>query len=176
MNFRDLGVGLADYIDAHHPRLGSTLMKLRFGGFRTVRPDRTLAAALLASGVTAGLALRRLGGRRGDERHRIGIVPASFVGVGATWLTLWRIDDVRWRRSHVTLVLDLPSDQLDLLVAQLRAEGAQVERHDSWRRVGGGSAGLSCRLRDLRRVNAAIDAFDPFGAEVAGQPAPADGA
>ena len=156
----DLGARIAAHIDANHPRLGSRLMKLRWGGLRTVQPDRTTWAGIGALGVGVGAASRRLLGRRSDGRHRVPVLPAVLAGFLSAWAGAWRVDSARWRRSHVTLVLDLPNDVLEDLLDRLSSEGLHVERHDSPRGADGSSTGLSCRLRDLRRVNAALDALD----------------
>jgi hypothetical protein len=55
------------------------------------------------------------------------------------------------------VVVDLPDDRLDRLVAHLVGDGVDVERWDRPRQADGPNRGLACRLRDLRRVNAAID-------------------
>lgn len=156
----ELGQRIAAHIDANHPRLGSRLMKLRWGGLRTVQPDRTTWAGLGAIGVGLGAGVRRLLGRRSDGRHRLPVVLAAMAGVLSAWVGAWRVDSARWRRSHVTLVLDLPNDVLEDLLERLSLEGLHVERHDEPRGAGGPSTGLTCRLRDLRRVNAALDALD----------------
>jgi hypothetical protein len=156
----ELGQRIAAHIDAHHPRLGSRLMKLRWGGLRTVQPGRTTWAGIGALGLGLGASARRVLGRRGDGRHRVPVLPAVLAGVLSAWAGAWRVDSARWRRSHVTLVLDLPNDVLEDLLERLSLEGLHVERHDEPRGAGGPSTGLTCRLRDLRRVNAALDALD----------------
>jgi hypothetical protein len=148
---------LVEHVDTRHPRVLSRAMKLRWGGLRTLEPNRPLVAAVLGlSAVVTGVAVH-LGGRRGDGRRRVrwtGAMALSSVGL---WTALWRWDAARWRRSHVMVVVDLPSDQLDDLVAELCDTGAPVQRWDRARRADGPRHGVSCRLRDLRRVNAAID-------------------
>jgi hypothetical protein len=55
------------------------------------------------------------------------------------------------------VVVDLPDERLDALVDSLRARGLEVQRWDRARRADGANHGLTCRLRELRQVNAAID-------------------
>ncbi len=148
---------LVEHVDTRHPRLLSRAMKLRFGGLRTIEPDRSLVASVFGVAAATTAVGVRLGGRRGDGRRRVrwtGALPLSWIGL---WLALWRWDSARWRRSHVMVVVDLPSDQLDDLVAELCEQGVVVQRWDRARRADGPRHGVSCRLRDLRRVNAAID-------------------
>ena len=171
---KELGAKVAAHIDRNHPRLGGFLMGLRWGGLRTIEPDRTVWAAIVAAGTGLGLAARA-GIRRWRERGRVPLVASALAGTASVWLALWRIDSVRWRRSHVELVLDLPPDLLDRLIDDLRAQGLEVGRHQQRRSVPGTSFGLRCRLGDLRRVNSAIDALE-HAARGAGQAAPTGGA
>ena len=151
------GQALADYIDHHHPKLGSRLMQLRWGGLRTIEPQPLVVGPVLATGAGLGLGARRLVGRRSNGRRWVPLVPASAVGASLAWVGLWRWDTARWRRSHVMVVVDLPADRLDELVAGLVDQGLDVQRWDRPRRADGPNHGVSCRLRDLRRVNTAID-------------------
>lgn len=160
VDLKELGARLAAHIDRNHPRLGSALLGLRWGGLRTIEPDRTVWGLIVASGVGLGLAAREGVGRLAGGRTRVPAVPSAVAGALSVWLVLWRIDSLRWRRSHVTLVLELPPDALDRLIEHLRGEGVPVERHQTRRVAGRSSWGLTCRLRDLRRVNAAIDALE----------------
>ncbi len=160
---REIGARVAAHIDRNHPRLGALLLGLRWGGLRTIEPDRTIWALIVAVGAGLGLAAR-VGAGRGDHgRHRVPLVPSALAGTMSVWLALWRIDSLRWRRSHVRLVLELPPDVLDVLLDQLREQGIPAERHQTRPVAGGPSWGLMCRLRDLRRVNAAIDALERVG-------------
>jgi hypothetical protein len=151
------GTALVDYIDHHHPKLGSRLMQLRFGGLRTLELQPSLVGPVLSAGAGAGLGLRQVVGRRGDGRSRVPALPAASIGAVLAWIAVWRWDAARWRRSHVMVVVDLPDDRLDRLVAHLVGDGVDVERWDRPRQADGPNRGLACRLRDLRRVNAAID-------------------
>lgn len=157
MDVARAGQAVADYIDEHHPRLGSRLMQLRWGGLRTLEPEPWVLAGVLASGVACGVALRCASGRRGDGRARLPALRAALVATAGMWLGLWRWDAARWRRSHVMVVVDTTSEGLDTLVASLRAEGLDVERWDRTAAADGPRRGVSCRLRDLRRVNSLID-------------------
>lgn len=147
---------LVDYIDHHHPKFGSRLMKLRWGGLRTVEPQPVVAPAVTV-GVGTAVAVRRLVGRRADGRARVPLLPASLLATVLVWLGVWRWDAARWRRSHVMVVVELPDERLDQLVQRLVDDGLDVQRWDRPRRADGPVHGLSCRLRDLRRVNAAVD-------------------
>lgn len=162
---REVGARIAAHIDRHHPRLGSALLKLRWGGLRTVQPGGGLWAGIGAVGLGMGLASRSVLGRRGDGSHRLPALPSMFAGMLSVWLGLWRLDSVRWRRSHVTLVLDLPQDLLDATIEHLRDQGLSVQPHHGRPTVAGTPSGLTCRLRDLRRVNAVLDGLDLPGSD-----------
>jgi hypothetical protein len=151
---------IAAYIDTHHPKLGSRLLKLRWGGLRTIEPSTGLGAALVGVGTGAGLGVRRLAGRRTCGRARVPLALAAPGGALAAWMAVWRWDAARWRRRNVALMLDLTPDRVDELVERLHAEGLAVERWTGPRTIEGEVFGISCRARDLRRVNAAIDAVD----------------
>jgi len=148
---------VASYIDRNHPKFGSLLLKLRWGGLRTIEPTPALGAATLSAGTGAALGVRRalLAGTGG--RLRLPLVLAAPGGAAAAWLALWRWDSLRWRRRHVALVLDLTPPAAQDLVAHLAAKGLTVEPWTGPRAAGGAAQGISCRARDLRRVNAAID-------------------
>lgn len=151
---------LAAYIDSHHPRLGSSLMKLRWGGLRTIEPSPVLGAALVGAGTSAGVGVRQLLGRRRGGRPWLPLAVAAPGGAVAAWLAVWRWDAARWRRHNVALMLDLTPDAVDALVERLDGEGIRVERWSAPRSADGEVFGISCRARDLRRVNAALDRLD----------------
>src|SRR5690606_41394777 len=56
VDLKELGAPRAAHIDRNHPRLGSALLGLRWGGLRTIEPDRTVWGLIVASGVGLGLA------------------------------------------------------------------------------------------------------------------------
>jgi hypothetical protein len=147
---------VVEYIDRHHPRLGSFLLKLRFGGLRTIEPTPVLGAAVLSAGTGAGLGLSRALGRGRSGRSRVPLALAAPGGTLALWVAVWRWDAARWRRRHVSMVLDLTPERLTDLVEKLRSEGFSVDRWVGQRSAGGARFGISCRARDLRKVNAAI--------------------
>ena len=151
---------VAAYIDRHHPRLGSFLMKMRWGGLRTFEPNPVLSAALVGAGTGAGVGVRHVLGRSRAGRSRIPLALAAPVGAVAAWFAVWRWDAARWRRRHVAMVLDLTPDRVSALVERLRSDGLHVERWTAPRSVGSSAFGISCRAQDLRRVNAAIDVLD----------------
>ncbi|CAN5607324.1 hypothetical protein BH10ACT3_BH10ACT3_14530 [soil metagenome] len=155
---------IAAYIDRHHPRLGARLMKLRWGGLRTIEPNPVLGAALVGAGTSAGVGVRHVLGRRRSGRSRVPLAVAAPGGAIAAWIAVWRWDAARWRRRHVSMVLDLTPDRVSALVERLRSDGLPVERWAGPRSVGGSVVGISCRARDLRRVNAAIDQLDALPA------------
>ncbi|MDQ2677140.1 MAG: hypothetical protein M3Y51_00240 [Actinomycetota bacterium] len=157
MDARELMARFADHVDHHHPRLGSRLLRARYGGLRVTEPNRTLAAGVLIGGLGVGALSRRLIASLTRGRLRVQLWLVGILGPLLAWSALWRWDSMRWRRRHVVLVLDLPSQQLDRVVDELGERGLQVERWDGPRGVGGASTGLSCRLGDLRRVNAGLD-------------------
>ena len=147
---------VVEYIDHHHPRLGSFLLKLRFGGLRTIEPTTVLGAAVVSAGTGAGLGLSRALGRGRNGRLRVPLSLAAPGGTLALWVAVWRWDAARWRRRHVSMVLDLTPERLSDLVEKLRSEGFSVDRWVGQRSAGGARFGISCRARDLRKVNAAI--------------------
>lgn len=151
---------VAAYIDTHHPRLGSSLMKLRWGGLRTIEPNPVFGAALVGAGTSAGVGVRRLLGRRRGGRAWLPLAVAAPGGAVAAWVAVWRWDAARWRRRNVAMMLDLTPDRVTDLVDRLAAQGLRVERWSAPRAVGGAAFGISCRARDLRRVNAALDLLD----------------
>ncbi|MEX0767987.1 MAG: hypothetical protein WD029_05910 [Microthrixaceae bacterium] len=147
---------IVEYIDHHHPKLGSLLLKLRWGGVRTFEPNAVVGAAVLSAGTSAGVGLRHVLGRGRNGRLRVPLALAAPGGTVAVWIAVWRWDAARWRRRHVSMVLDLTPDRLTQLVENLRSQGFPVERWVGERSIGGTRFGISCRARDLRRVNAAI--------------------
>lgn len=157
MDARELMARFAAHVDHRHPRLGSKMLRARYGGLRVAEPSRSLTVGVLLGGVGAGALVRRALSSltSGRVRPRMSLVGA--LGPLVAWSALWRWDSVRWHRRHVVLVLDLPAPVLDQLISDLAERGLDVERWEGPRRVGGVSTGLSCRLGDLRRVNAAID-------------------
>ena len=130
-----------------------------FSGARTVHMGIDLGGPVgtAVHAFAGGVVLRRASGRRGDGRARLPGLRAALVVTAGLWLGLWRWDAARWRRSHVMVVVDTTSEGLDTLVASLRAEGLDVERWDRSAAADGPRRGVSCRLRDLRRVNSLID-------------------
>jgi hypothetical protein len=163
---------LADLVaaaDERAPGLIRFLAGLRWGGLRTVRPGRSAWVAVAASGTVAGLgaraAVERTVARLGSmdtpatrARRRVPAAVAAVAGQVVVWLTLWRWDTFRWRRTRVALVVDLPAPGLVLLVEELRGSGLDVQRWERRDRTGGPVRGVVCRSRDLRTVNRAVDA------------------
>ncbi|CAB4731398.1 MAG: hypothetical protein F2694_01725 [Actinobacteria bacterium] len=147
---------IVGHIDRHHPRLGSFLLKLRWGGVRTFEPTPVLGAAVLGAGTSAGLGLSCALGRWQNGRFRVPLALAAPGGTVALWIAVWRWDAARWRRRHISMVLDLTPERLSDLVEKLRNQGLSVERWVGERSAGGSKFGISCRARDLRKVNAAI--------------------
>lgn len=155
-----VAAALAERIDRDHPRLARFLVGLRWGGLRTVQPGTGPFLAILGAGAALGVAGAtriRPGGRR-----PVPTVLAGPLGAALVWAGLWRWDAVRWHARNVRVVPGLPPDAVDELVERLAAEGIRVER---WERssAGGTVVGLSCRTRDLRRVNRAIDELERPG-------------
>jgi hypothetical protein len=156
-------------VDERAPGLIRFLAGLRWGGLRTVRPGRSAWLAVAASGTVAGLGARvavertvaRLGGTAtapSGPRRRVPAAVAAVVGQVVVWLTLWRWDTFRWRRTRVALVVDLPAPGLVRLVEELRRSGLDVQRWERRDLAGGPVRGVVCRSRDLRAVNRAVDA------------------
>jgi len=151
---------IVEYIDHHHPRLGSFLLKLRWGGVRTFEPTPVLGAAVLGAGTSAGVGLSRALGRGRNGRLRVPFALAAPGGTLALWIAVWRWDAARWRRRHISMVLDLTPERLSELVEKLRSQGFSVDRWVGGRSAGGSRFGITCRARDLRKVNAAIGQID----------------
>lgn len=149
-------------LDRRAPGFIRFLAGLRWGGLRTVRPDRVTWAAVAVSGTAVGLAGRaavdRATGSWLPHRFRPPAPLAALAGQVAVFLTVWRWDTSRWRRTRVALVLDLPAQDLVDLEDALRTQGLDVERWERRDRAGGPVAGIVCRSRDLRAVNRAVDA------------------
>jgi len=132
---------------------------------RTVQPDRAGWTARVAAGTAVGLSGRWLVGRVA-ARPRPSVPVAAVLGQGAVWLGVWRWDTERGRRGHVSLGVELPPADQRRLLQDLQEQGLEVERWESSDRAGGRTGGLTCRSRDLRAVNAAVDAVlrgDPDG-------------
>ena len=110
-------------------------------------------AAVLAPGAFAGagLAVITAGGRPGIGRLTACI--AGGVLSGALFARV--VDEVRWRRSAVSLEVDEPDAALDLMQA-VRAEGVRADMVRAERRAGpaGGRYALRYRAKDDRRVRA----------------------
>ena len=163
MDARELMARFADHVDRHHPRFGSRLLRARYGGLRATEPNRTLTAGVLIGGLGVGAVARRLIASLSRGRLRVQLWLVGILGPVLAWSALWRWDSMRWRRRHVVLVLDLPVPQLDRVVDELAGRGLVVQRWDGPRGVGGASTGLTCRLGDLRRVNAGLDELAAVG-------------
>lgn len=161
-------------LDGRAPGFIRFLAGLRWGGLRTVRPDRTTWAAMAVSGTAVGLAGRAAVDRAARSRLHGWLRPpaplAAAVGQLAVFLAVWRWDTARWRRTRVALVVALPSGELTRLAERLRHQGLDVERWERRDRAGGPVGGIVCRSRDLRTVNGALDvalhrAVGPAGAQ-----------
>jgi hypothetical protein len=148
-----------DSLDHRAPGLVRFLAGFRWGGLRTVRPDRRAWAAVAAGGAAAGLLARAAVGvasgrdEHGRARWRPPLPAAVLGGQGLAWWSLWRWDTARWRRTRVALVLDLTAEDREAALARVRAEGFDAEPWE--RRDGAGTTvgGIVCRSRDLRAVN-----------------------
>jgi len=110
-------------------------------------------AAVLAPGVVtgAGIAIVTAGGRPG-----LGRLAGCVAGGMLTGTLIARIvDEVRWRRSAVSLEVDEPDAALDLMQA-VRAEGVRADMVRAEHRAGpaGGAYALRYRAKDDRRVRA----------------------
>jgi hypothetical protein len=147
-----LGQWVAAYVDRRHPRMARFLLGFRFGGLRTVDPSPALWVAIGGTGVLAGLGASHLPRALRPPR----VVVASLAALAA-WTAVWRWDARRWAQAHVSLVPDLPAAGVQAIAAALALEGVRVEVRQR-RGPGGPVVALRCRIADLRRVNAALDA------------------
>ncbi|MET0864816.1 MAG: hypothetical protein ABWZ98_10815 [Nakamurella sp.] len=112
-------------------------------------------ATLLAPGVLAGVAVAAVSGpsRPGLLRLAAGAAGGLLVGALLARIT----DEVRWRRTAVSLRVDEPDVALDLMQA-VRAEGVQAEMVRAMEPAGPerGSFALRYRAKDDRRVRAVL--------------------
>ncbi len=134
----------------NHPVSASPL------AFRQTRLGVVGWTALLAPGALAGAGVGLVAGR---GRAHIGRLAASVAGGAACGVLIARgIDEVRWRRSAVSLSVDEPDAALDLMQA-VRAEGVRADmvRADNPNSAPGHSRGayaLRYRAKEDRRVRA----------------------
>ena len=136
---------------------------MRWGGLRTVELDRTGWSALLGSGAVVGVGVRQAG--RAVRRARgaaprgsaAGLLGAASAGAFAAWFVCWRWDTRRWHQKFVTLTVDLPASELEMLAAELQ-DVAAVETWEDPVGPGGARRGLLVPTRDVRAVNAALGA------------------
>jgi hypothetical protein len=163
---RNTAADLVATIDRRAPGIIRFLAGTRWGGLRTVEPDPIGWVAVAAAGTAGGIAARRLLGRVAG-RPRPSVPVAAATGGALAWFCLWRWDTARWRRTHVSIVVELPDDLADRLVEDLRDRGLEVSRWEAGHRAGTRAAGLTCRSRDLRAVNAAVDEVLRGGSELA---------
>lgn len=154
----DLVGAVTEQVDRRAPGLVRFLAALRWGGLRTIDPDRVTWGAEAAVAVGAGIGLREALRSASRGRLRLPVVPTVVATSVATHLALWRWDTTRWRQRRVALVVDLPVDDVIDLAASLEESGIQVERWERAARGTGRVHGLWCRSGDLRSVNGAIDA------------------
>lgn len=153
----DLLGTVSEAVERRAPGFVRFLAALRWGGLRTMRPDRRTWLLESAAGLGLGLGLHA--GVRAATRGRVRVpmVAAAAVGGLGVHLGLWRWDTLRWRRHRVAIVVDLPVGALIALSEELDAAGIPVERWERGVRMGRRSHGLWCRTGDLREVNRRID-------------------
>jgi hypothetical protein len=110
---------------------------------------------LLTPGLLAGVSVAAAAGRTrpGLLRLAVGAVGGLLLGALLARLT----DEVRWRRSNVSLQVDEPDVALDLMQA-VRAEGVQAEMVRAMEPTGParGSFALRYRAKDDRLVRAVL--------------------
>jgi hypothetical protein len=110
---------------------------------------------MLAPGVLAGVGVAAVAGgsRPGLLRLAVGAAGGLLVGAVLARIT----DELRWRRSNVSLQVDEPDVALDLMQA-IRAEGVQAEMVRAIEPTGpaGGSFALRYRAKDDRLVRAVL--------------------
>ena len=128
----------------------SKLRTLRSGwGFRGVGLNVSGWAALLGPGALAGagVALVSAKGRPGPAR----VTVLTAAGAVSAVLLARGVNEVRWRRSDVSLQVAEPDEALDLLQA-VRAEGVQVDMIRADRLLNTPAYALRYRAKDDRRV------------------------
>ncbi len=169
MDLHDALGDLTTVVDRRAPGLVRFLAALRWGGLRTIAPDRLTWGAEVAAGVGIGVGAREA--IRAATRGRVSppLVPAVALGWVASHLALWRWDTIRWRDRRVALVVDLPIDRVMTLADELEASGLAVERWERGIRGGRRVHGLWCRAGDVRAVNRAVDeALSPGAVDALG--------
>jgi hypothetical protein len=112
-------------------------------------------ATMLAPGVLAGVSVAALAANTRPGPLRLALGAAAGLVVGA--LLARMTDELRWRRSNVSLQVDEPDAALDLMQA-VRAEGVQAEMVRAIETAGptGGSFALRYRAKDDRLVRAVL--------------------
>jgi hypothetical protein len=154
--------GAAAYLDRRHPRVARFFLGFRFGGLRTLDPSPALWVAMAGTGVLAAASTSHV--PRAIRPPRVAAGAAAGLAV---WTVVWRWDARRWARAHVSLVPDLPVEGVQAVAEALALEGVHVELRER-RGPGGPVVALRCRIADLRRVNAALDAGRSVAAVTAG--------
>ncbi|UDY35404.1 hypothetical protein [Dermatobacter hominis] len=157
MEVHDAFGDIAALVDRRAPGVARFLAALRWGGLRTITPDRRTWGVEVALGLGLGLGVREGMRSATAGRVRIPAVPAAATGWFAVHAALWRWDTVRWRRHRVALVVDLPLDDVVAIVDRLADQGLPVERWERGVRGGDRVHGIWCRAGDVRSVNRAID-------------------
>ncbi|MBS1837350.1 MAG: hypothetical protein JST64_06590 [Actinobacteria bacterium] len=155
---RDLIGSITESVDRRAPGFVRFLAALRWGGLRTIRPDVFTCSLESAAAVGAGVGARAAVSAASRGRVRPPLATTVALGAIATHLCVWRWDTLRWRRSRVALVVDLPVSDLVRLAEDLTAAGMPVERWERGVRSGRRVHGLWCRTGDVRAVNRSIDA------------------
>lgn len=170
MDIHDALGDLTTVVDRRAPGLVRFLAALRWGGLRTIAPDRLTWGAEVAAGVGIGVGAREAIRAATRGRFRLPLLPAVVLGWIASHLALWRWDTIRWRDRRVALVVDLPLDRVVELAAELESSGLAVERWERGIRGGRRVHGVWCRAGDVRAVNRALDeALSPAPVEATGQ-------
>lgn len=118
--------------------------------FRQARPGAAGWALVVAPGAVAGAGV---GLTAGKGRVNVGRLLTGAAGGAAVSLLIARaVDEVRWRRSAVSLAVDEPDAALDLMQA-IRAEGVRADMVRAHHTAGrSGAYALRYQAKDDRRV------------------------
>lgn len=123
--------------------------------FRKARLSVSTWAALLVPGALTGLGAALLSGKGRPGPVRLAAL--TLAGAGSAVLVARGINEVRWRRSDISLSVTEPDDALDLLQA-VRAEGVHADMVRADHQATTPAYAVRYRAKDDRRVRRVLAA------------------